>query len=191
MNVNWLFNKCRRYETSVSLLAAGALPEADREQVLAHFAKCESCRAKVAELVKLARSLTEAGQRLPEVEAPVSLRRRWMAEVRASVRERDSVPTPLLPSWLTGRRLAWSSLGAMWAMVLFFRVSAPNAPKPVSVAVLPPSLREVLLALKVDACEADRRADASVPTRRKQSQPEALPPRSQRPNAGPTKWEAA
>jgi len=191
MNVNWLFNKCGCYEASLSLLAAGALEEAGRAAVEAHLRECAACRTKLAELQNLAHSLTAAGRLLPEVEAPVSLRRRWMTGVRESARQGREPLLPLLPIWLSGRRLAWGSLAAMWALVLFFRVSAPDAPKSASVTVSPPSLREVLLALKVDDRETRRRADASVPARRKQSQPEALPPRSQRPNAGPTKWEAA
>jgi anti-sigma factor RsiW len=191
MNVNWPFEKCGRCEVGLSLLAAGTLAETERAKIEAHVAKCATCRAKLAELQNLAHELSRTGQHLPEVKAPVSLRRRWVTAVRESARQDREPLRPMLPIWLSSRRMAWGSLAAMWTLVLFFRFSAPDAPEPTSVAVAMPSLREVLLALKVDDREAGRRAEASVPTRRKQSQPEALPPRSQRPNVAPTKWEAA
>lgn len=198
--MKWLFNKCQRYEASLCLLAAGELPEAERVRVMAHFAKCDACRAKFAELQNLARGLTEAGRRLPQVEAPASLRRRWMTAVRASAREevgRGVLTAPgvegaergalgtarptggIIFGWLSGRRLAWGSVAAMWALVLFFRFSAPDGPKPASMASAPPvSLREVLLALKVEASPAQFRADAGRPP--PQLPPlDALPPRSQ------------
>ena len=106
-----------------------------------------------------------------------------MTAVRESAwREREPL-LPLLPIWFSSRRLAWSSLAATWALVLFFRCSAPDAPRPVSVAAAPASFRELLTALKVDQLETRPWS--------KGSQPDALPPRSQRPNSGPTKWEAA
>jgi anti-sigma factor RsiW len=167
------------------LLAAGALEEAERLELEAHLSGCAACRAKLAEWQNLARGLTEAGRRLPEIEAPVSLRRRWMTEVRGSAHVRASVPMPFLPAWLSGRRLAWGSLTAMWALVLFFRLAAPDAPKPSpSVAAVPPlSLRQVLLALKVGERELPSRAAIGSPIHQKQSLPDALPPRSQCPGA--------
>lgn len=179
--MNWLFNTCRRHETNLSLLAAGALAESDQAELRAHLAQCPVCQAKLAEMQALARSLTEAGQHLPEIEAPISLRRRWMTAVRESAREDAAVHAPLRPGWWSSQRVAWSGLAAIWALVLFFRFSAPDAPKPVQLAAAPPvSLREVLLALKVEERKTNRRADATLPDRKPDPHPDALPPRSQR-----------
>jgi len=191
MNVNWLFNKCRRYETSLSLLAAGALDASGRAALETHLAGCPACRTKLAQLQHLTRGLSEAGRRFAEIEAPVSLRRRWMTEVRGSARARDSVPMPLILAWLSGQRLAWGSLAAMWMLVLFFHVSAPDGPTPASVAVPPPSLRQVLLALKVNDDKAAQRADAASPDRKPAARPGALPPRSQRLPSRHAGWEVA
>ncbi len=199
--MKWLYNKCGRYEANLSLLAAEALAETERAELTAHLAGCADCRAKLVELQSLARSLSQAGQRLPEVEAPVSLRRRWMTAVRESAREevgRGVLTAPgarvhsggaprtarpalaWVPGWLSGQRAAWGGLTAIWALVLFFRCSAPDALKPASLASAPPvSLREVLLALKVEHASLPSRADARQPTPRRQP-PDALPPRSQR-----------
>ena len=164
MNVNWLFNKCRRYEESLSLLAADALDASERAAVETHLAGCPACRAKLAQLQHLTRGLAEANRRFADIEAPVSLRRRWMSEVRGSARARDSVPMPLIPAWLSGRRLAWGSLAAMWMAVLLFRVSAPDLTKPTVLASAPPtSWREVYAALQVDKPVPSHRADAGSP----------------------------
>jgi anti-sigma factor RsiW len=187
MNVNWLFNKCRRYEASLSLLAAGALDASEREALETHLTGCPACRTKLAQLQHLTRSLTEAGRRFAEIEAPLSLRRRWMTEVRGSARARHSVPMPIIPAWLSGRRLAWGSLAATWMLVLLFRVSAPDLTKPAVLTSAPPtSWREVLLALQVDKPVPSHRADAGRTAPLKQTPPHAPPPRSQRPGAQST-----
>ena len=191
MNVNGLFNKCRRHQASLSLLAAGALDASERAALEMHLAGCPACRAKLAQMQHLTRGLTEAGRRFAEIEAPVSLRRRWMTEVRWSARARDAIPMTLIPAWLSGRRLAWGSLAAMWMLVLLFRVSAPDGPKPASVAIPPPSLRQVLQALKVNDDKAAQRADAANPDRKPAARPEALPPRSQRLPSRHAGWEVA
>ncbi len=195
--MKWLFNKCGRYAVDLSLLAAGALAETERTALEVHLAECVTCRAKLAELRNLTRGLAEAGQRLPEVEAPAALRRRWMMAVRGSDAVSDGAPGTARPDtwfsgWWSGRRLAWGSLTAMWALVLFFRCSAPDASKPASLASAPPvSLREVLLALKVEHLSPLLRADAGKPSRPKLTAPDALPPRSQRSPASPADLEVA
>jgi len=193
MSMKWLFNKCRHYEADVSLLVADALAEEERTEVEAHLVECAACRARLAELKMLTTGLTRLGESSPQVEAPASLQRRWMATVRKSAR-RDRAPVsvqPLLPFWFSSRRLAWGSLAAMWVLVLFFRVSAPDAPKPASFAAAPPSLREVLLALKVEDPRTGHRAEAVGPDRKQAAPTEALPPHSQRLNLSPTHREVA
>ena len=139
MSVNWLFNKCHRYEASLSLLAADAVDASERTALEAHLTGCPACRAKLAQFQRLTSGLTEAGRRFAGIEAPVSLRRRWMTEVRGSARARESVPMPLIPAWLSDRRLAWGSLSAMWMTVLLLRVSAPDLSKPAVLASSPPT----------------------------------------------------
>jgi anti-sigma factor RsiW len=177
--MKWPFTKCRRLEADVSLLAAGTLAGEERAEVEAHLAKCDACRTKLAELRELTGELELLGKRLPQVEPTVALRRRWQTAVRQSARpETQSASTSLFVR-LLGRRAAWGSLAAIWVLVLFFRFSAPDAPRPVVVATAPISLREVWLALKVEDREPKHRADASDPSLKKKSHPDALPPRSQ------------
>jgi anti-sigma factor RsiW len=125
--MKWLFNKCRRYEAGVSLLAAGALPEEERTGVVAHLAGCAACRARLVELQSLAYGLTRLGESLPQVEPPASLQRRWMKQVRESAKPETVHPTcGEIFGWLSGRRAAWGSLAAVWGLILFFNVTAPE-----------------------------------------------------------------
>ena len=187
MNVNGLFNKCRRYEASLSLLAADALDASERAAVETHLAGCPACRAKLAQLQHLTRGLTEAGRRFAEIEAPVSLRRRWMTKcagrrVRAiQFQCRSSQPGFPVGGWRgeVSRRCG--------SLVLLFRVSAPDSTQAGRARVCPPtSWREVYAALQVDKPVPLHRADAGSPAPSRQIPPNALPPRSQRPGAQST-----
>jgi anti-sigma factor RsiW len=183
MNMKWLWNKCRRHEESISLLAADILVEEERIGVQAHLAECPACQAKFAELVALAGRFTGLGENLPQVVPSASLRRRWTAAVRESARGDQPRESSIVLAWFSGRRVAWGSLAAMWALVLFFRFAPPDAPRPASVAAAPASLREVLAALQVDRREGPFRADASNLAPKKQPPPTVPLPRCQRPGA--------
>lgn len=187
MNVKWSWNKCRRHEEDLSLLAADVLASQERGGVQAHLDVCPNCQARFAELKFLAGSGEQLRSALPQVEPSVALRRRWMTAVRAGVHPQREIATAPIATWRSGRRLAWGSLAAMWALVLFFRFSAPDAPRPASRAAATPSLREVLLVLKVERRESPTRASAGDPAQKLPRQPDALPPRSQLPGANAAK----
>lgn len=191
MNVKWSWNKCRRYEEDLSLHAANVLAEEERGGVQAHLAECPACQARFAEFKAMAGSGVQLRSALPQVEPSVALRRRWMTAVHGSAHSQREITTAPIAAWWTGRRLAWGSLAAMWALVLFFRFSAPDAPRPVSLAAAPPSLRQVLLVLKVEQRESSIRASADDPTKNQPERPDALPPRSQRPGADAAKKSEA
>jgi len=185
--MKWLFNKCRRLEADLSLLAAGVITGNERANVEAHLTNCAACRTKLAELRNLNSELELLGKRLPQVEPSIALRRRWQEAVRQSARPATG------PSWawLSGRRAAWSGLAAIWALVLLLRLSAPDAPRPAVVATAPISLREVWLALKVEDGKSKWRADAGNPLNVRPSHPDALPPHSQIWHVRPDDAEAA
>lgn len=189
--MKWFWNKCRRYEVKLSLLAADALAAEDRGGVQAHLDGCPACQARFAELRELAGSCRQLRSALPQVEPSVALRRRWMTAVHGSVRSPKETPAVTFAPWPSGRRMAWGSLVAMWALVLFFHFSAPDAPRPASVAVTTPSLREVLLVLKVEPRGSPTRASAVDPTKNRPRQPDPVPPRSQRPGADAAKESEA
>lgn len=181
--MKWLFNQCRQHEADISLLAVGGLTQAEQSRVEAHLTECPACQARFAELKALAGHGHQLGVALPHVEPSIALRRRWMAAVREAAESRNEIKSAPLAAMLPGRRMAWSGLAAMWVLVLFFRFSAPDAPRPASLAAAIPSLREVLLVLKVDRHETPTRTGRpfNLPPK-----PDALPPRSQRPGAAAT-----
>lgn len=180
--MNWLFNKCRRHEADLSLLAAGMLPEDEQQPLSLHLARCAACRAKLEELRKISTRLAGLGGNLPQVEATEALRRRWMASVRESAVS-GIAPAPagegVFSAWLTGRRLALGSLAATWTLVLFFRFSAPEVAAPAVAAAQLPPLREVLMVLKVERL-APLQTGAGSTVHDTSSPAGTLPPRSQR-----------
>lgn len=181
--MKWSWNRCRRYEEDLSLLATDVLAAQERDGVEAHLDECPACQARFAELRAVAGYGGQLRSALPQVEPSAALRRRWMTAVRGSVHPQREITAAPIAAWRSGRRVAWGSLAAMWALVLFFRFSAPDAPRPVSLAAAPPSLRQVLLVLKVEQRESSIRASADDPTKNQPERPDALPPRSQRPGA--------
>jgi anti-sigma factor RsiW len=179
--MNWLFNKCRRHETGLSLLAAGALPEDEQQPLSLHLAQCAACRARLESLQQLSTRLADLAEHLPQAGAPESLRRRWMTAVRAPAAPPAPVPADegAFSAWLTGRRLAMGSLAATWALVLFFRFSAPEAAAPAVAAAQLPSLHEVLMVLKVDR-QAPLQTGTDSTVHDTRSPAGSLSPRSQR-----------
>ncbi len=180
--MNWLFNNpCRRLAADLSLLAAGVLDDAEGSRVREHLEKCPACRARFAALNRLAGQLAADGQNLPPIEPPVSLRRRWMTAVNHDARTRKQPESLTLPAWLSGRHLGWGGVAAMWMLILFFRFSAPDAPRPAVVTAPPTSLRQILLALRTDLGEPSFSVPAEPRPAAKPSVPAAPPPHSERP----------
>lgn len=152
MSVN--ANPCCRYRETISLLVAGALSEAELAEVEAHLAECERCRSHQAELMVVARSLSELGRHLPDLEPTPAMKSRWARAVEAS-----SSPTQAMPrSFVFGLREWWqvtwvnhrpalAGLAAIWLLALFFRVTTPEVEATRSLAAAPLS-REFLLSLR-------------------------------------------
>lgn len=184
--MKWLFNPCRRHQENISLLATGALAEEQQAGLKGHLTACPACQARFAELKALAGRCKQLVNALPQVETSVALRRRWMTSVRELARPQNEIKAPILVAWLSGRRLAWGSLAAMWVLVLYFHFSSPDASMPALVAAQTPSLREVLLVLKVERREPPLRSKANQPDRENSPQPDALSPRGQRPDGALT-----
>jgi anti-sigma factor RsiW len=183
MNVKWLWNKCRRYDEDLSLLAADALAEAERHGVEAHLDQCPACQVRFAELKILVGNCQHLSTDLLEIMPSAALRKRWMVTVHPS--ERIDLPRRGRSDlyWFSGRRVAWGTMAVIWLLVLGFRFSAPDAPRPVSLAVTPLSWREVLAALKVEERAPSFRVEVGDPSSKAPPLPQAPPPRSQHPSS--------
>lgn len=171
--MKWSFNTCGRYETDLSLLAAEALEREKEGDVRAHLEKCAACQAKYAELSMLATTLSRQGSELPNARPSAKLRRQWTSAVR------EPAPVPERTGCLdliSGRKLAWGGIGAMWALILLLRLTTPEGPRQAAVAVAPVSIHDVLLVLKVDPREAQ---SPSVEPKNQKPKPERIAPHSQ------------
>jgi anti-sigma factor RsiW len=148
--MKWPFHSCRRYAADLSLMAADVLAEETRAKLMEHLKRCPACRTRLAKLKILSDQLSSDGLNLPQIEPPPTLRRRWMSEVRKPTQTTGQHETRPLPAWFSGQRLAWGAITAMWMLTLFFRFSAPTAPRPAVITTALPSLRQLLLALKTE-----------------------------------------
>ncbi len=184
MNVTWLWNKCRRQEERLSLLAASLLPEEERPKADAHLARCPSCQARLAVLRRLASQLDQAGRQLPPVQPAAALRARWQQAVLgepAAAGRRQPCVEPVgagwLESWFTGGRWAWGTVGLCWLLIALCQVASPQAPKPV-VATAPVSWSDVLLVWERTRPQGE--PDSRAGERSHDAAPQRPPPRSQR-----------
>ena len=181
MNVNWPFKRCRRRAADLSLLAAGALAGTEHPEWIRHLDRCPECRARLAELKRLASRLDRAGRDLPAAEPPPSLRWRWQREIRSLAPAGQAPPAATPVPWFSGRRWAWGGIAAIWMLALFFRFSGPDAARPALLASPPLSLRQALLAFQTELREPSISGPADTPPEARPPLPDALPPHSRRP----------
>lgn len=167
MNVTGLWRGCWRHRKAVSLLAAERLSATEAAAVTAHVERCSRCRRRCIDLRELAKLGEDLARTLPELEPPISLTRRW----ERAILEPSEDPDPVVGRPSRDFPLAWGALVGLWAMILFFRWSAPGVVKP-EVATAPVSWGEVRMALGAGAREA---LPAVVPAPARET-PVAIPP---------------
>src|SRR4051812_27890917 len=102
MNMRWRFKPCRKYRENVSLLASGALPEAEQLSVRDHLADCASCRQYYTEIVALSGEFHQWARTDPPVQAGVAFRARWMRSIQAT-----DAPTRISRGALISRWSEW------------------------------------------------------------------------------------
>jgi hypothetical protein len=90
---------------------------------------------------------------------------------------RETCPTwgALVVRLLGGGRLTWAAVAACWILVVFFRASAPESPRP-AVSAAPISWKQVLMVLKKD--DASKVASPASSPRGPLEQPSRIGPRS-------------
>lgn len=129
MNVKWLWNQCRGHREAIGLLAADTLPEAERQALQQHLAVCPACRDRFEELQAVARRLERSAAAVPEPPFDEEFYFQIVQAICDTELEgtRKAKPAPRL-AWLpwSWNRIAWGALGAVWALVLFFNLSAPS-----------------------------------------------------------------
>lgn len=123
MNMRWRLNSCRGHRENVSLLASGALPEAEHTSVRDHLAHCAPCRQYYEEMARLSGEFRQWARTEPPEAASASFRAGWMRAIETA--DSDS-PTrtsfaALLSrwnEWLWPSPVAWGALAAAWVCLL-------------------------------------------------------------------------
>jgi hypothetical protein len=182
MNVNT--RPCRRHREAISLLAAGVLPETEHAGLASHLTTCAGCQQYYRDMQTLAADFAEVVECERQVEPAPAMRARWAREIRSleptNAFRWHRLPWSLVAWWQHLRatnRAAAIGLAAVWALVLFFNLSAPDIPQVASTA-MPVSPRELILALKAERWSASADAAAPAPV---ESPTKTMPrPRSER-----------
>lgn len=121
MNMRWRFNSCRAHRENVSLLASGALPEAEQAPVRDHLAHCGLCRQYYEEMSALSGEFQQWASMEPSVEAGTAFRARWMRSIQATDGSARTSLATLIGRWnesLWPSPVAWGVLAAVWICLL-------------------------------------------------------------------------
>ena len=122
MNMRWRLNSCRGQREDVSLLASGALPEAEQVPLREHLAHCVQCRQYYEEMVRLSGEFQQWASTESLVEAGAAFRARWRRSIEAAdSTTRTSLLPDLIPrwsEWLWPSPVAWCTLAAVWVCLL-------------------------------------------------------------------------
>ena len=121
MNVRRLLNSCRDHRENISLLASGALPEAEQTSVQDHLTHCTQCRHYYEEMARLCGKFQQWARTEPPVEASAAFRARWIRSIQTS----NSPARPFLVAWISRwgdwlwpSPVAWGALAAVWVCLL-------------------------------------------------------------------------
>jgi hypothetical protein len=119
---------CWRLREARSLLAIGALEDRrEVERLRRHLATCAPCRDEVSRLETLTFLARDAGAVWEGIGPDSRLTARWARRVRNDAKADDNEAF-VGTRFGYGNRLAWGALGAMWLLVVFFKLTAPTAP---------------------------------------------------------------
>ncbi|MDR3458052.1 MAG: zf-HC2 domain-containing protein [Verrucomicrobiae bacterium] len=93
---------CRRHRWDVSLLAAGALPPAERDAVEQHLSACPACREYLMQIKAVTKPLAAWAECLPQVEPSPATQQRWARAIEVADK-----PTPVHGAGLRAGLLEW------------------------------------------------------------------------------------
>jgi anti-sigma factor RsiW len=114
-----IWNRCHRRK-EVSLLASGALGEAEQAELQSHLATCPECQSYHNELKSLTARLADWEKNLSAVEVAPAARMRWARAVQTA-----DHPSQLTNIWrfvwlelIRPSRYAWAGMVAAWMLLL-------------------------------------------------------------------------
>ncbi len=131
--MKWFFDQCRRHRRNISLLAAGALSETEKDAVENHFAACADCRKYFEEVKAVTVPLANLAGSVPQLQPSQSAQARWSRAVQAAGRlepVRRPAPAMAFREWwedaIQPHRRIWAGLAAVWVILLVGNLSLPN-----------------------------------------------------------------
>ena len=119
------FNPCGRCRQSICLLAGGALPELENDQIKNHLAACADCRTYYEEIKTVTVPLTNWAETFSHLQPGQSVQTRWARAVQAAGRPesvRRLTPAMAFREWwrevIWPCRRIWAGLAAVWVVIL-------------------------------------------------------------------------
>jgi hypothetical protein len=117
-------NHCHRLP-EISLLAAGALGEAEKIELKRHLTDCLECRIYHAEIADLVEPLHRWEKNLSGIEVSPAAKMRWDSAVKAAAAPSNTPPSPVPALWrvmwrelILPSRYAWAGMAALWLAML-------------------------------------------------------------------------
>jgi anti-sigma factor RsiW len=133
MSMNWLFNQCRRRRQNLCLLASGALPEMERDDLESHLAACADCRSHYEQIKSLTASLADYRDSVASLEPSQAARQTWARAMRAASQPQRTgesrPPVPTRSGWwreiFWPCRHAWGGIAALWFVMWMLNWGQP------------------------------------------------------------------
>jgi len=128
--MRWRLNSCREHRENVSLLANGALTEAEQASVREHLAQCAECRQRFEEISRISIDFSQWVGARPVADGSPAFRARWMRSVHTAAGPTPTSFAARISHWsesLWPSPLAWGALAAVWVCLLSFQwATAPR-----------------------------------------------------------------
>lgn len=164
------FNGCGRYRQSLCLLAGGALPEPEKDEIENHLAACADCRKYYQEIKTVTEPLTNWAGNFARLQPGPAVQTRWARAVQAAGGPepvRRLTPLMAFCGWwhdmIWPCRRTWAGLAAVWVVILAGNYSLQNH-SPSLAAKSPPPPQEMLMSFKdQQKILADLWTDYAVP----------------------------
>lgn len=138
--MNRLFDPCRRHRQNLSLLAAGVLPDSEKEAVEMHLSSCSGCRRNFEEIKTVTAPLENWAKNLPQLQPDKFVQRRWTKAIETAAQPepvRRLASSAVFLDWVREAiwpwRRIWAGLAAVWLMILAGNV-ALREPAPAGTA---------------------------------------------------------
>lgn len=119
------FDPCRHHRQNIALLAAGALPDAEKDQIESHLAGCADCRKYFEEIKAVTAPLANWADDFAQLQPSQSVQTRWSKAIRDADRPaaiRQPEPAIVFRGWwhdvIWPHRRIWTGLAAVWVMIL-------------------------------------------------------------------------